>query len=359
MSYAEITGWGKCLPPAILTNDDLAKFVDTNDEWISSRTGIKNRRISHVNTAQLASVAAQHALACAGVSADQIDLIIIATSCPDTLIPNTASHVQQLIGANNAATFDLNAACTGFIYALQSASAQIRIGAINKALVIGAERMSWYLNWAKRETAVLFGDGAGAVVLERNDQAVGLLHAKLGCDTEARDVLKVNGFGTEMDRYEQCPDALDIQFEGRDIFRRAVKGMGQAAEAVLAQANLAVNQIDLLVPHQANLRIITALQKQFSLTDEQVMINIANYGNTSAATVPIALCEALETGRVSAGDHLLTAAFGAGLTWGAGLIKWGERTSPISLSDAKLPPSAKTATELLAVAIKHCVNRVG
>ena len=357
MRYAEITGWGKCLPPANLSNDELAKFVDTNDEWIISRTGIKNRRISHVNTAHLASIAAQHALACAGLEATDIDLIIVATSCPDTIIPNTASHVQQLIGAQQAAAFDLSAACTGFIYALQNASAQIRIGSINKALVIGAERMSWYLNWSRRETAVLFGDGAGAVILEASDLQVGLLHASLGCDTQARDALKVNGFGTEMDRYEQPPCALDIHFEGRDIFKRAVKGMGQAADTVLTKAQLSSTDIDLLVPHQANLRIIAALQKQFELTDEQVMINIERYGNTSAATVPIALCEALETGRVNSHDNLMVAAFGAGLTWGAGLIKWGSRTTPKSLSAACLPKNKQSATELLAVAIKHCANQ--
>lgn len=356
MFYAEITGWGKCIPPANLSNDELSAFVDTNDEWISSRTGIKNRRISHVNTAQLASVAAEHALACAGITADQLDLIVVATSCPDTMIPNTASKVAQLIGSTEAAAFDLSAACTGFIYALQNASAQIRVGAIKRALVIGAERMSWYLNWGKRETAVLFGDGAGAVVLEASEQPRGLISAKLGCDAQARDILEVRGFGTDMDRYEFPPSALDIQFEGRDIFRRAVKGMGTAAENVLAEAKLQLSDINLLVPHQANLRIIAALQKQFNLPDEQVMVNIDQYGNTSAATVPIALCEAVEQGRIKADDNIMTAAFGAGLTWGAGYIKWGERTTPINRSDACLPPCEQSAQQLLATAIKHCLN---
>jgi len=356
MQYAEITGWGKCLPPATLTNDELAAFVDTNDEWITSRTGIKNRRISHVNTAHLASIAAQQALDCAGVSIEDIDLIIVATSCPDTMIPNTASKVLQRLGGGNAAAFDLSAACTGFIYALQNATAQIRISAINKAIVIGAERMSWYLNWSERETAVLFGDGAGAVVLEASDQQLGLVHASLGCDSEARDVLEVKGFGTDMDRYENFPAALEVHFEGRDIFRRAVKGMSQASATVLAKANIELSDINLLVPHQANLRIIASLQKQFDLRDDQVMVNIDKYGNTSAATVPIALCEALEQGRIKAGDNVMTAAFGAGLTWGAGLIKWGKRTSPLKESTACLPENTKTATELLAVAIKHCNN---
>jgi 3-oxoacyl-[acyl-carrier-protein] synthase-3 len=356
MQYAEITGWGKCIPPATLTNDELATFVDTNDEWITTRTGIKNRRISHVNTAQLASTAAQQALDCAGVTIEEIDLIIVATSCPDTMIPNTASKVLQNLGGGSAAAFDLSAACTGFIYALQNATAQIRIGAINKAIVIGAERMSWYLNWSKRETAVLFGDGAGAVVLEASEQPLGLLHASLGCDSAARDVLEVKGFGTDMDRYENFPAALDINFEGRDIFRRAVKGMSQASETVLTKAQIALSDINLLVPHQANLRIIASLQKQFALSDDQVMVNIDKYGNTSAATVPIALCEAVEQGRVKPGDNIMTAAFGAGLTWGAGLIKWGSRTTPIKENSASLPENTKSATELLAIAIKHCNN---
>lgn len=354
MKYAQITGWGKCLPPATLTNEELATFVDTSDEWITSRTGIKARRISHVNTAQLAAVAAQQAMAAAGIDATEVDMILVATSCPDTLIPNTASMVQKIIGAENAAAVDMGAACTGFLYALQSATAQVRIGAIKKAIVIGAERMSWFVNWAVRDTAVLFGDGAGAVVIEACDQPLGLVNAKLGCDTQARDVLEVRGFGTDMDRYENPPAALDINFIGQDIFRRAVKGMGGAAQTVLSDAELAIEDIDLLVPHQANLRIIRTLQKQFGLSDEQVMVNIDKYGNTSAATVPIALCEALENGRVKPGDNIMLAAFGAGLTWGAGYVKWGQRVTPLASSDAQLPPSDASAVELLATAIKHC-----
>lgn len=358
MKYAEITGWGKCMPPAQLTNDDLATFVETNDEWITTRTGIKARRISHVNTAELAALAAKRAMAAAGISAEEVDLIAIATSCPDTLIPNTASKVQQILGAKNAAAFDINSACTGFLYALQNATAQVRIGAIKKAIVVGAERMTWYLNWARRETCVLFGDGAGAVVIEASDQQTGLIEAKLGCDSEARDILEVRGFGTDMDRYENPPKALDINFMGPDIFKRAVKAMGQASSHVIEKAGLTVEDINLLVPHQANLRIIAALQKQFKLSDEQVMINIQKYGNTSAATVPIALCEALEEGRVQPGDNIMTAAFGAGLTWGAGYIKWGNRVTPLNECHDELPANNKTGKELLKTAIDHCLKSV-
>lgn len=357
MQYAEITGWGKCLPPAILTNDDIAQHVDTSDEWITSRTGIKERRISHANTAEMAAVAALHAIAAAGLKPEEIELVALATSCPDTLVPNTASKVQQLIGAKNAAAVDMNSACTGFLYALQSASAQVRIGAVKKAVVIGAERMSWYVNWAQRESAVLFGDGAGAVVIEASDTPSGLIYAKLGCDTEAREILEVEGFGTDLDRYNNPPTALNINFVGKEIFKRAVRGMSQGASTVMEQANLAAEDIDLLIPHQANLRIISALQKQFQLDDDQVMVNIHRYGNTSAATVAIAICEALESGRVKPGDDIMTAAFGAGLTWGAGYIKWGQRVTPINTSDACLVPSNKTALELLSTAMQHCLNQ--
>jgi len=355
MQYAEITGWGKCLPPAELTNDDIAQFVDTSDEWITSRTGIKARRISHVGTAEMAAVAAQKAIAAAGLQAEDIDLVALATSCPDTMIPNTASKVQQIIGAKNAAAFDMNSACTGFLYALQNATAQVRIGAVKRAVVIGAERMSWYVNWSQRESAVLFGDGAGAVVIEASDTPSGLMFAKLGCDSEARDILEVQGFGTGINRYDDPAKALNIQFIGKEIFKRAVRGMGIGAQTVMEQAQITEADIDLLVPHQANYRIIAALQKQFGLTEDQVMVNIHNYGNTSAATVAIALCEAVESGRVKPGDNIMTAAFGAGLTWGAGYIKWGERTTPLNESDAQLPPCEQTASELLAQAIDYCL----
>ncbi|QDP00491.1 ketoacyl-ACP synthase III [Thalassotalea sp. PS06] len=356
MQYAEITGWGKYTPPATLTNDDLATFIETSDEWITTRTGIKERRISHINTAEMSALAAKHALASAGIEADELDLIIVATSCPDTLVPNTASRVQQILGSNNAACFDLSSACTGFLYALQNATAQIRFGAAKKALVIGAERMSWFINWAKRDTAVLFGDGAGAVILEATDKECGLLNAKLGCDSNARDILSINNFGTDMDRYVNPPSALDISFEGPDIFKRAVRGMGQATETVLQQTGINVEDVDLLVPHQANVRIIETLQKQLKLRDDQVMVNIQHYGNTSAATVPIALCEALEQGKVKPGDNIMSAAFGAGLTWGAAFIKWGDKVTPTNeyVQEAQEPQNAK---ELLAVSIEHCLSK--
>ncbi|MCW8327912.1 ketoacyl-ACP synthase III [Photobacterium sp. SDRW27] len=356
MYYAEITGWGKCLPPAVLTNDELSQFVDTSDEWIKTRTGIESRHISHVNTSDLARVAGARALASAGLEANELDLIIIATCSPDTLIPNIASKVQLELGADKAAAFDMNAACTGFLYGLETATRMIQAGNYRHALVIGAERLSWYLDWSQRDTAVLFGDGAGAVVLSRSEQQCGLLDAQLGCDPEGRDVLAIPDFGTRMDRFNPDSGYFRFDFVGRDIFRRAVRGMGAAAKMVLDRAELNSDEIDVVIPHQANKRIIEALCAHADIPLDKAFINIDKYGNTSAATVPIALCEAVEQGIIKPGSTILSAAFGAGLTWGASVIRWGQRVTPIAQSDASLPDCQQTATELLATAIEHCIS---
>ncbi|QIR06159.1 ketoacyl-ACP synthase III [Salinivibrio costicola] len=357
MAFAEITGWGKCLPPAVLTNDDLSTIIETNDEWIRSRTGIESRRVSHVETSDLATVAAQRALAAAGIEAAQLDLLIVATCSPDTLIPNIASKVQGNLGAVRAAAFDMNAACTGFLYGLETATKMLQAGHYQHALIIGAEHLTWYLDWSKRDTAVLFGDGAGAVVISQTDQEVGLLDAQLGCDSAGRDVLAIPAFGTAMDRFDPQNGHFAFDFIGRDIFKRAVKGMGAAANQVLSRNQLGAEQIDVVVPHQANKRIIEALCDHAGISLDKAFVNIQHYGNTSAATIPIALCEAVEQGVVKPHSQLLTAAFGAGLTWGAGLIRWGERTTPLQQSDAELPATDKTALELLAYAVDQCQNR--
>lgn len=355
--YAEITGWGKCLPPATLSNDDLSTFLDTSDEWIRSRTGIENRRISHVNTSELATVAAKHALACAGISANEIDVLIVATCSPDSLIPNIASKVSQNLGMKAAAAFDLNAACTGFVYGLEMATRLIQAGNYRNALVIGAERLSFFIDWTMRDTAVLFGDGAGAVVLSRTEQKAGLQSAQLGCDSAGRDILAVPKFGTSMDRFATDNGYWEFDFIGKEIFKRAVKGMGAAAQSVLSRSGLSTEEVDVVIPHQANIRIIQTLCDLSGISQEKAFVNIHKYGNTSAATVPIALCEALEQGKVKPNDDLLLAAFGAGLTWGAGHIKWGERVTPIGQSDAALPECPHSALELLANAIEHCKSK--
>lgn len=355
--YAEVTGWGKCLPPSVLSNHDLATIMDTSDEWIRTRTGIVNRRISHVNTSDMATVAAKHAMACAGIDASDVDLIIVATCSPDSLIPNIASKVQQNIGVPSCAAFDLNAACTGFVYSLETATRLIQSGNYRHAIVIGAERLSFFLDWSERDTAVLFGDGAGAVVLSQTDRPVGLQNAQLGCDAKGRDILSVPKFGTAMDRFATDNGYFEFDFIGKEIFKRAVRGMGAAASTVLAKSNLTTAQVDLVIPHQANIRIIQTLCDLSAIPRDKAFVNIHNYGNTSAATVPIALCEAAESGKVMPHSNLLLAAFGAGLTWGAAHLVWGERVTPISISDAALPSTELTALEIMADAINHCQNK--
>jgi 3-oxoacyl-[acyl-carrier-protein] synthase-3 len=350
--YAAITGWGKCVPPAILTNDEIAGIIDTTDEWIRSRTGIKERRVSHVPNSDMATVAGQRALAAADADVEDVDLLIVATCTPDTVIPSMAAHVQRKIGATNAAVFDLNAGCSGFIYGLSVATAMLRSGGYKKALIIGSERVTWFLNWSVRDTAVLFGDGSGAVVVEPSDEESGLLYSHLGCEGEAADALHLPGFGTAANRYAEDYDLLEHHFDGREIFRRAVKGMARETRIVLDELGLTDDDIDLIIPHQANLRIIESLAKHLAVDMSKVEVNIQNYGNTSAATIPVAMVEALEAGRIKAGDRILLAAFGAGLTRAAGLLRWGDRTAPLKQSEAELPPCDQTALEILSEAIK-------
>ena len=354
MQYATITGWGKCVPPATLTNDDLATFIETSDEWIKSRTGISQRHISHVNTSELASVAAKRALAAAGIDGSEIDMIILASASPDTLIPNIASTVQANIGANCAA-FDINAACSGFLYGLGLASSQIKSGQSKKVLVIGAERLSFYLDWSRRETAVLFGDGAGAVVVEASSIPGGVLGYELNNDPDGRDILKA-GFGTAMDRFSA--ESLDfyIQFDGQEIFKRAINGMNKLSTQVLEKCGVDKDEVDLVIPHQANERIIDTLVSRMKIPKEKAFVNIANYGNTSAATIPIAICDALEKELIKPHQTILSCAFGAGLTSAALLLQWGERVKPLNISDAELPPCDQSGIELVKRAVDYFCN---
>ncbi len=347
MRYAEITGWGKCVPPAVLSNSDLEDLTDTSDEWITTRTGIKERRISHVNVSDMAVVASRHALAASGLEAADIDLIVLATCTADVVIPSAASLVQAKLGATNAAVFDLNAACSGWIYALNVGTQMIKGGGHNKVLVVGAEKLSHLLDFTERTTAVLFGDGAGAVVLEATDEPVGLQSVEIGTDGSVAGILCVPGVGTAGNRYQGDPSEYAIHMDGPEVFRRAVTAMGEASARVVEQAGLSVEEIDLLIPHQANVRIIDATARKLKMSPEQVFVNIASYGNTSAATIPIALTEAIEEGRISPGANIVFAAFGAGLTWAAAVVRWGTRVEPLGASDATLPPTDKTAQELL------------
>jgi len=351
--YADITGWGKCLPPAVLSNDELATVVDTSDEWIRSRSGIHERRVSHVPGSDLAAVAGMRAMAAAAVQPEEIDLLITATTSGDNIVPSTGSYVQKKTGTENAAVFDLNAGCSGFLYSLEVATSMIRAAGYKKALVIGSERLTWLINFSLRDTAVLFGDGAGAVVLEPSEQECGLLACHLGCDGEQAHILEVPNTGTAGNRFVDNYGVFTVNFDGREIFRRAVKGMAGEIRKVLFDLGLKNENIDLIIPHQANQRIIESLAHYLKVPMSQVVLNIQNYGNTSAATIPVALVEALEEGRIKPGDRLLLASFGAGLTRGAGMIRWGGRVHPLGESEAELPPCEQTALEILSDAIKY------
>ena len=345
MTYAAITGWGKCMPPAVLSNADLASFVDTTDEWIMQRTGIHERRVSHVSGLELSFVAASRALACAGLKNSDVDLIIYGSCSNDEQIPNTASGLSLKLGAGNAAAMDINTACTSFLYSLSTATAMIRTGVVKNAVVVGVELISPFMDWANRGVAVLFGDGCAAVVLQATERKEGVLAEKLGCYADARQILRVRGMGTTYANHGvRLGDTL-WDFDGQEIFKRAVHGMVSASQDVLARSGHAVGEIDLVVPHQANLRIIEAVAKRIGAPMDRVFLTVERYGNMSAATVPVALVDAREEGRVKPGALIMTPAFGGGLTWCSHLIRWGERTTPLATTTADLPPPTQTALE--------------
>ena len=347
MTNAAITGWGACMPPAVLTNADLATFLDTDDAWITSRTGMKERRISHVPAIELATVAARRAIACAGLESADIDLVLYGSCSNGEQVPNSASGVQAALGATRAAAMDINTACTSFLYSLSTASAMIRTGVVRRAVVIGVELISPYMDWRNRNVAVLFGDGCAAVVLEPAKGDEGLLGEQLGCDAGGRASLRVRGIGCVYANRDVAFGDTLWDFDGQEIFRRAVRGMSQASVAVLARCGVTPDQVDLVVPHQANLRIIEAVVARAGIPMEKVMLTVQLYGNMSAATVPVALAEALETGRVRPGALVLMPAFGAGLTFCAHLVRWGSRVTPLARSEAALTPSPKTALEIV------------
>jgi 3-oxoacyl-[acyl-carrier-protein] synthase-3 len=346
-TYAAIIGWGSCMPPAVLSNDDLSTFLDTSDEWIITRTGMKERRISHVSATEMATLAARRALACADLDPADLDLIIYGGVSNEELCPNSASGVQVSLGAQNAASMDLNTACTSFCYGLAAATGMIRTGQVRNAVVIGVELISRYMDWDNRNVAVLFGDGAAAVVLQATENEEGMLASVLGCDATARQTLRVRGFGCGYSGYGITLGDTFWDFDGQQIFKRAVLGMSRASREVLAQSGLAAEDISLVVPHQANLRIIESVAKYAGISMERVMLTVEKYGNMSAATVPVALVEALEEGRVEPNSWLLMPAFGGGLTYCSLLVKWGDRTTPLGQTDAELPPCNESALELV------------
>jgi 3-oxoacyl-[acyl-carrier-protein] synthase-3 len=321
-----IAGVGSYVPSKVLTNADLTRMVDTSDEWITTRTGIKERRLAAKTefTSDLATHAAQRAIRRAGISASQIDLIIVATITPDMPFPSTACLVQRKIGAHRAAAFDLEAACSGFIYALEIAQQFIMSRTYDTVLVIGAEKLSSIVDWEDRNTCVLFGDGAGAAVLQNRPNAHGLLTAVMGADGQKADLLFMPGGGS------RCPASADsvasrlhyLRMEGKETFKNAVQAMQTAAEESLRRCEIDISRIKCIIPHQANRRIIDAVAERLGATPDQMFVNLHKYGNTSAASVAIALDEAVSCGRVRRGDLILLIVFGAGLTWGAAVIEW-------------------------------------
>lgn len=325
--HAAITGWGMGIPVKVVTNDDLAKIVDTTDEWIRTRTGIRERHIISGNesTSTLAAQAGRDAMHMAGVSPADIDMVIVATFCPDQPLPATACKVQAQLGIANAAAFDVAAACSGFVYGLTIATSLIQSGMAKRILFCAVDVLSHFINWQDRNTCVLFGDGAGAVVLEATDQPYGLLSSVMGADGEREDLLIVEAGGTCM---PLNPDVMAagkqyLAMNGREVFKLAVRGMEESSLAALAKLNLTVSDIDLVVPHQANRRIIEAVADRLKVPMERCFINLDRYGNTSAATIPIALTEAAATGALNPGNLVLLTAFGGGLTWGSAVVRWG------------------------------------
>lgn len=321
-----VTGVGSYVPARVLSNADLEKLVETSDEWIVTRTGIRERRLAAEDefTSDMAALAAHKAMQMAGVTAEQIDLIIVATITPDMPFPNTACLVQRKLGARRAAAFDVEAACSGFIYALEIGQQFITSRTYDTVLVIGAEKLSSIVDWTDRNTCVLFGDGAGAAILQNRPNSHGLLTAVMGADGNNADLLYMPGGGS------RCPATQDsvaarqhyLRMTGKETFKNAVQAMYGAVKEAMKQCELDILRIKCIIPHQANRRIIDAVGDRLGAKPEQLFVNLDRYGNTSAASVAIALDEAVASGRVVRGDLIMIVAFGAGLTWGAAIIEW-------------------------------------
>ncbi len=325
--YAAITGWGMALPQRIVSNADLAQITDTSDEWIRTRTGIAERRVvaPGESTSSLAIAAGRAALDRAAVDPSDIDLVVLATCTPDRPVPAPSCTVQAALGLHQAGAFDIGAACSGFVYGLSVASNMIRSGAHRNVLLVAADIFTHFINWQDRNTSVLFGDGAGAVLLQATSQPLGMLSANLGSWGEGEDLMAVDAGGTRM---PATPELLTagrqyVYMHGREIFKHAVRGMAESSQTVIAEAGLTADDIGLVVPHQANLRIIDAVARRLEFDSERVFVNLERYGNTSAASVPIAICEAVEQERIRPGDNVLLTSFGGGLTWASAVLRWG------------------------------------
>jgi 3-oxoacyl-[acyl-carrier-protein] synthase-3 len=344
--YGRITGWGKSVPQRVLTNRDLEQMVDTSDEWIVTRTGIRERHIAGEGetTSSMSVEACQEAMERAGVSPDEIDLIIVATSSPDYFCPPVSSMVQDRLGATRAGAFTLVAGCTGFVYGLVTANQFIETGLYEKVLVVGAETLSPVVDWTDRDTCVLFGDGGAAVLLEASDQPTGILSCELGSKGDDWDALIAPAYGTVKPFSEETLRNREhyLRMDGRRVFKFATRKMTEAVINVVQDSGLTWDDIDLVIPHQANARIIELATRRLKIAPEKVMVNVDRYGNTSAASIPLALCDALEEGRLQSGDHVVLVGFGAGLTWAAAVLHWQPEklaAEPILVENWPLPES--------------------
>ena len=341
--HAHVTGWGRYAPAQVLTNADLERMVDTNDEWIRTRTGIRERRVAaaHETTASMGAVAALRAIRTAGIDPDDVDLILLATLTPDYWMPSTAALVKEAIGNTKAAAFDVMAACSGFVYAFSTAQAYINAGLAQHVVVIGAELLTRFLDYTDRSTCILFGDGAGAVVLSASDQPGGALGIELTTDPQGAYMIWLPAGGAK------APPSADtiargehyVRMEGNATYRFATKTMATTALESIRRSGLTPDDIDLFIPHQANIRIIEAVAKGLDLPMERIFVNLDRYGNTSAASVPIALAEAVNEGRVQVGDNVTMVAFGAGFTSGAVTVEWTADPARGLAGDAAVDPA--------------------
>jgi 3-oxoacyl-[acyl-carrier-protein] synthase-3 len=359
VTYAHIVGWGKYVPPKVMTNHDIAKIVDTSDEWIVPRTGIRERRIAGPKESAftMGYAAAREALEKADILPSEVGLIICATATPEHTFPSTASLIQDALGATHAGAFDLSAGCAGFVYALSIASQIIQGGGHKVVLVAGSETLSRVVNWKDRGTCILFGDGAGAVVLQASEQPGGILSTLVRSDGSGGDLLIIPAGGSKM---PASPESIlrnqhTIQMDGSEVFRFATRVVDKATREVVAQAGLTLDDIELFIPHQANLRIIKAGARALNVDESRVFVNLEKYGNTSSASIPLALCEAVEQGRIRPGDHIVLIGFGAGLAWAAATIQWGpppeprQRTLPEKAVRAVIYPFGLVRSRVLRV----------
>jgi 3-oxoacyl-[acyl-carrier-protein] synthase-3 len=344
--HARITGWGRYAPSAVLTNADLERMVDTSDEWIVSRTGIRERRVAaaHETSASMGAVAGARAIAVAGLAADDIDLILVATLTPDYWMPSTAALVKEAIGNSRAAAMDVAAACSGFVYAYATARAYVAAGLARNVLVIGTELLTRFLDYGDRSTCILFGDGAGAVVVSASDEPAGPHGVELTTEPQGAYMIWLPAGGSKSPPSAETVARGEhyIRMEGRETYRFATRTIASTALAAIARAGLTPDDIDLFIPHQANIRIIESVAKGLDLPMDRIFVNVDRYGNTSAASIPLALAEAVDSGRVKVGDRVVIVAFGAGFTSGAAAFEWtadpaaGARAATVGAEDIRV-----------------------